>query len=761
MNKTTPPLPEQENTALPPTEGAATAADVVPTSRLAPSTRKHIPLWEEPAVRQVLRSKLFWAVLLLKVVVGSLFASHYPRDLFVPFTNYFVQSGFQNPYQHFLAEGRVDAFPYPPLMLFLLTLPRLLLTPFLSGGTDTVTFGHLFALRLPLLIGDVAIALTLARWFSLRVRRVLWLYWCCPIVMYICYWHGQLDIIPTALFLVAMHYLRYERYPAAMLCYGLALATKSHLWVAMPFVLVYIAQQGGRAQAVRGLAITAATYAVCLLPYVFDPSFRQMVFGTEETKRLFAFHISVGESGPSLLFAPLAILLVFFRFCTYPKRNWDLFTLYLSLVFSLFVLLVPPRPAYMLWSIPFALILLCRQEQVKLSQQKDLLPYILAVAAYFAFFWTGPQSDLLDAWKTISPEIAARQAELNALFSNTRSGFGGLQNLSFTFLQGGIAGLILTAYLFGIRSNQVYKNRNKPVMLGIAGDSGSGKDSFTRLLPMLLGEDRIETIAGDDYHRWPRGHEGWKVYSHLDVRGNNLHQQMEHAIALSAGNTVHKVHYDHDTGKFTDPHPVNPNSFLVFQGLHSLSLQQLRDMYDLRIFLDPDEGLRRLWKVQRDRRDRGYTVEQVLEALRKRDPDRQKFILSQRSHADLIVVWQPLEPLPPDNFEVNPELALEVHLLNSFALSALVEAFETKGIRILDYDPYIDAKWQSVRLAGDISADDLRLLAQELVPNIEEVSISASFVDGLEGCLQLIFLTCLSYKLRFSNMNAPSAPRAY
>src|SRR5712691_10776159 len=66
-------------------------------------------------------------------------------------------------------------------------------------------------------------------------------------------------------------------------------------------------------------------------------------------------------------------------------------------------------------------------------------------------------------------------------------------------------------------------------------------------------------------------------------------------------------------------------------------------MFDVRVFLDPPEDLRRRWKVQRDCSRRGYTTEQVLTELDRREPDSEAFIRPQRHHADLVVSFQPSE----------------------------------------------------------------------------------------------------------------------
>src|ERR1051325_4393470 len=185
-------------------------------------------LWNTQA-RAMLRSPVFWSAVVLKMTLGSLAASYFMRDLFVPFVNYFVTSGFSDPWSHFAALGRLNSFPYPPLMLYRLAVPRLLFSPVLAGGVDTVTPAHLFVMRLPLLVADFSIAIVLLRWFPGRLREVLLYYWWSPVAIYLCYWHGQLDVIPTAIFFWSLYLLRARRYMTGMALFGLALATKSHL----------------------------------------------------------------------------------------------------------------------------------------------------------------------------------------------------------------------------------------------------------------------------------------------------------------------------------------------------------------------------------------------------------------------------------------------------------------------------------------------------------------------------------------------------
>jgi phosphoribulokinase len=91
-------------------------------------------------------------------------------------------------------------------------------------------------------------------------------------------------------------------------------------------------------------------------------------------------------------------------------------------------------------------------------------------------------------------------------------------------------------------------------------------------------------------------------------------------------------------------------------GYHS---EAMRDCFDIRVFLDPPESLRRRWKVLRDCSRRGYTTNQVLDELDRREPDSEQFIRPQRHHADMVVRFSP----PPGCDEDTDATHLDAHLL--------------------------------------------------------------------------------------------------
>ena len=96
----------------------------------------------------------------------------------------------------------------------------------------------------------------------------------------------------------------------------------------------------------------------------------------------------------------------------------------------------------------------------------------------------------------------------------------------------------------------------------------------------------------------------------------------------------------------------------MIEGLFGYYLPQMRDVYDVRVFLNPPEDIRRRWKVQRDCSRRGYTTDQVLAELDRREPDSEAFIRPQRRYADIVVAFAPGESDEPDQLDIEVGLRL-------------------------------------------------------------------------------------------------------
>src|SRR5215472_11834828 len=188
----------------------------------------------------------------------------------------------------------------------------------------------------------------------------------------------------------------------------------------------------------------------------------------------------------------------------------------------------------------------------------------------------------------------------------------------------------------------------RPVMLAIAGDSAAGKTTITRGLVEALGADRCTAVCVDDYHRYDRAERRDLPFTVLHPDCNYVPIMEQHLQLLAMGQPVLKPVYDHRTGQFTRPVLVEPRQFVIVEGLLPLHTRLARACFDATVYLDPPEDIRRAWKVRRDTAERGYTAEQVLAELERREPESAAFIRPQRAFADIVIRFGP--PTSPSPF---------------------------------------------------------------------------------------------------------------
>jgi phosphoribulokinase len=183
-------------------------------------------------------------------------------------------------------------------------------------------------------------------------------------------------------------------------------------------------------------------------------------------------------------------------------------------------------------------------------------------------------------------------------------------------------------------------NRQRPIVLGIVGDSASGKTTITRGLTRLLGE-RVTHICADDYHKYDRVERARLGITPLNPECNYLDILELHLERAHYGQAMLKPVYDHRTGSLVRPEYIQPREFVIVEGLLGFHSATMRSFYDVKVFLDPPEDLRRQWKIKRDTSKRGYTPEQVLAEMERREADSRDFILPQREFADIVVRFYP------------------------------------------------------------------------------------------------------------------------
>jgi phosphoribulokinase len=228
------------------------------------------------------------------------------------------------------------------------------------------------------------------------------------------------------------------------------------------------------------------------------------------------------------------------------------------------------------------------------------------------------------------------------------------------------------------------------VILGVVGDSAAGKTTITRGLVRVLGEENVAHICTDDYHRYDRKQRTELGITPLHPDCNYLDIIAQHLVHLRRGEPILKPVYRHQDGTFGPPVYVKPGRFTVVEGLFGFYLSEMREVYDVRVFLNPPEEIRRKWKVQRDCSRRGYTTDQVLAELDRREPDSEAFIRPQRRYADMLVSF-----MPGDGDQDEDQMHLDAELILC------------QGLPHPDLTPFVNGEPDGLTL---VERDDARVL---------------------------------------------------
>lgn len=250
-----------------------------------------------------------------------------------------------------------------------------------------------------------------------------------------------------------------------------------------------------------------------------------------------------------------------------------------------------------------------------------------------------------------------------------------------------------------------------PVILGIVGDSAAGKTTLTSGIAQILGPERVAVICTDDYHRFSREERQANGISALDPRGNYIDILEQHIQLLRDWRPILKPVYNHDHGTLDRPEYVEPKPYIILEGLLGYSTRAMRANYDVKVYLEPTEDLRRTWKIQRDTTKRGYTVKQVLQSLEKRKFDSVTFIQPQRTFADMVVSFYRPEGRSEES---GPHLNVRHTLRPTLPhpdLTPILEMGSKKGFR-MELARDVDGKpVDDLEISGEI--DDKRARSME------------------------------------------------
>lgn len=218
----------------------------------------------------------------------------------------------------------------------------------------------------------------------------------------------------------------------------------------------------------------------------------------------------------------------------------------------------------------------------------------------------------------------------------------------------------------------------RPLMLGIVGDGASGKTTLTRGVVRLLGLAGVTPICLDDYHRYSRADRQARDLTGADPAATDLELMAAHLATLRAGGSIKKPVYDHRTGTLRAPETVAATGLILVYGMLTLTPPSLAALFDLTVYLEPDEQLRRAWRLARDVRERGYTPDEVLALRDRRAHDAARFIRIQRPLADIVVRFH--STTIPGPLEIELLLRRSERPDPNAALLAILAAYPCPGL---------------------------------------------------------------------------------
>ena len=182
---------------------------------------------------------------------------------------------------------------------------------------------------------------------------------------------------------------------------------------------------------------------------------------------------------------------------------------------------------------------------------------------------------------------------------------------------------------------------SRRILIGIAGGSGSGKTLVARTIVSDLGSDRVVIIDQDSYYRnledIPFRDREVRNFDHPDAFDNEL--MLHHVRELLAGRPVAQPIYDYSQHRrLEETRRVGDHLIFVLEGILIFMDPALRDLMDIKLFIDADPDVRFIRRLRRDLVERGRSVDSIIrqyeESVR---PMHQQFVEPSKRHADVII----------------------------------------------------------------------------------------------------------------------------
>jgi uridine kinase len=641
-----------------------------------------------------LSTKLLWFTSRMVLILS--FTPVYQTILFAPFLANASQN-FVDPWSSWLElNGRSDAFPYGPLMYAILGIASLFAKFLVLIGlsVEPITIVTVCISGLLLIIDYFSTVFVFDRFNQNKLSQLVLVF--APLPLYVTYIYGQNDIIPSLIVLLIFSAAISGNWKKVGVFSGLGVCIKFSLILIVPFVLVFLITTKQVQNLLKFVSHFLPTSLIALLPLLWSPGYYEMAIRSPEFMNSLDFSVQIGLQNVYLM--PVGYLVTLLVFLSLPRMTPKILSAYVALSFITVASLQSRSIGWYLWGYLLVLPLILRMR--------------IRIIALF-FIW---QCSLVVFYGYRSGEIGFRYLSDVEWDANPI-----LESLLFTISIVLCFVLILKLVVELDDHLDPFRLGRKPISIGIAGDSGVGKDTLVNAISKLLTDVRITVSLGDDYHIAERKDLIWKNRTHLNVSANDISRWNRDVGLILNRKKASARHYDHSNGKFTASRKIEAGDLVILNGLHSLLLPEV-EKFDLKVFLSMEESMRIEMKIKRDEVKRGYVDRKTLiESINQRVPDFRRYVLNQREYADLSIEIVGLEDGEKSKIHYRIQAQDEALLLEIYRV---FQSFDADLAHIL-----VEDGGKSILLLYPevFTANIYELTLRRLIPNLDDLIPNPNF----------------------------------
>lgn len=670
-------------------------------------------------MKKIITNPFFLTILILKIFIIFYFdIAVLPNKFYIPFLLNSVENFTFDPWKSWLnINGTLSAFPYGYVMW-------LYFAPFIKLA-NIFNLNLLLVYKTSLIFSDFFLCFLINRLFIKNINYLLLVYFVSPLSIISIYLLGLNDVLPVLILFISFFFLKENKFYYSGFFLGVAISAKLSMIISIPFFFIFFFNNKNIKKFFKIFFLGFFTsFVILILPFIFSKEAMTMILQNLEVQKVAALNLKIGNQ-LNISIIPLIYILLIYYTWTIKRINFNLLISNIGLSYLLIILFTESSPGWIIWCLPFFAF-------YQSSMDKVTVTLISTLSILFSINFFINDNSSYTSVSNILLNYNLYEVSLFNLHSQ-------LQTLYFA---NGLI-LILICWKKYILNNEFFRITRKPFCIGIAGDSGVGKDRLSISLSNLIDKDDVTYISGDNYHLWERNEPNWKFITPLNPSANDLERFTKDLIDLIDKKNILTTYYDHNTGKIIKDQRLESNNFIISNGLHAFYTPLLQECCDLKIYLNPEENIKKYFKITRDTIHRNYSRDSVIKIFQKRKLDNYKYIYPQKKNADLIFS---LKLKRNFNFKkinediISKDLQLEVRT-KIFIDNIMLKKLLTEKFSMNFKENFYEDGYSSFVISGNISKKNINYLAKKMCPNILEfLQIDPKWESDLDGIMQLIIL---------------------